>query len=426
MISCNPSSSSFSSVLLDNSDALKHCLSYLNIHDLANSGFACKTLAEMVFDGRPPNDDNDDENDDDDDNSALAEINVCWEGAEKGLTGQNYRLASIPSKKEHCHLFAKAAAYAKICDESETMPVENEMGIDVALKLMNIQGIDQEFLSNLSCSRPNDDEEAEHELVVVTEEEQALEEQREREMFDKLRKEKIPEKEFDHEIFVRITRDGTNEIVGQAFVPNRQITEWYAPLSHQELKLDLSDPFIGLLNTSEFSSLVDSVEFDDNDGTWSYTKAREYTDAFRYTIVAISKSDLTVRLIRCTTPFNGERRLRVPYLDGRSSPWYETQYPLNESESVVFGFPSTSKWDMQSFRLCPCPFDKYIVTCEVGVVTRFPKKEEDGGTFGGYPCIFVSFLKDPRPFLPFFTRLVFDGTEDVDPDWVEAVMSYRR
>ena len=228
--------------LLENpNEILERTCSYLNTHDLAKFGQSCKTMTSMIF--------------------GEDASNICWEGAERTLatkTCLELVLDSVPSSKNRCHLFVLASKHAQLCDESETLPDGNgEMTAAEA-----------------------------HERLVRANNDNA----------------EVEDENKEYQVFVRVTRNNTNELVGHGFVPYACMPYSVHPHVEQQRSILYITPNILLKNSEEFLYCSQNTKHSE-DGSATYKGERALADTFRYAVVAISKNDMTdVRLITCVRP----------------------------------------------------------------------------------------------------------------------------
>lgn len=414
----------FSNMLkYDSEDNFSFIFSYLTVQDLGSCGFTCKRLSEIIFK-----------------NKNIA--NDIWTGAEKELTGSNIRIESIATARDHCHLYVTASKFAKFCDESETMPEEGEMGIDVAHKLMNIMEMDEEDTNNIQikstdvedsppsseykkkakkksqtkrrkrktvrrgkrrvkvdCTQVEGSTDNKVEISTDSENEptetsgwHVMSKEVKKEFWKKyhaaleeLTKKEDPKKEYDHEIFLRITRNMTNEIVGQGFVQSYQPFRWFEPLVKQQLHIDLGSPQLGINESPEFGCLCENAAFK-NGGFDFGDSAQKYANSFRVAIIGVSKQDLSVRLIRC---IKGRSKSQPSGFE-----WSQRSLCLQNpiQDCYINEFPTISKWNLKSFKY---DSSRYLVSCSIGIKHCFCHEKQ---TISCSPLLSLSFREDDSFF----------------------------
>ena len=376
-------------VLLENPDVTSHVLSYLNIVDLANCGFTSKKLSENVFGSCDENRSND----------------AAWIGAEKMLTGTNGRIETISSAREHCRLFIEAAKHAKKFHESETPPEEGTWEMDMAFDFMNIRGFHRESLSYSEVSKDDvADQRRFFDQLHWTDEEWTTFEVNEQARIATIEAEVQQNADttslrnnYEFAIFVRVSRNESGECIGQGFVPwGRFVGKWYAPIDYHTMVFRLQGKEMGLVDSKEFISLCQKPRFGNDH--MHYEKQKEYSNAFQFTIVAISKYDLKVRLLRRTC-FD-EQRYSVAYDINRFE--FKKKFAEPPMESRINYFPLVSKWDLKRFHFQPNDFGRHcFLTCNIGVAAYTKASHWTHKEFHAefIPVLVLHFKNNPGHFL---------------------------
>ena len=239
-------------LLTQSNDTLSVILSWLDASDLLNCGCTCKNLLAMIFGGHNGDDDSD------------AKTTLCWQGAETKLTGGKFRLETITSARQHCHLFVQAAKHAKRFDQSESIPEDaksSEMGV-IALAKEFLQ----DTISNLEQDA-SQEEDIDEEPVIdwynrtgqifMSKMDEILQhiKRAEAEPIEPVDK---SEHKSECELFVRVVRNDTDELEGQGFVTDPQTSTSRRPLSSKHLRLDLGtiSDFWNIFFSTEFKNFV--------------------------------------------------------------------------------------------------------------------------------------------------------------------------
>lgn len=249
-----------------NHDCLSQVLSFLKCHELANVARTCKVLQHTIFET----------------DELESNVDLIWQGAEEKLTNRldvqpivkEYRRVGS-NAREHCHLFTIASKAAKECELSDEID-ENRIKVDgVLANLMNVRGYDaasvaekkaigeretrapEEAFSPMDFRRVDSMSDAEHqENKRQAQEAESLR----KEKWEKMKELRAPTKTYHHNVFVRITRTATGDLISEGFCKFWQKFPWFAGL-------ELSRDYRGFQNMNQglqisliFESLKQSEE----------------------------------------------------------------------------------------------------------------------------------------------------------------------
>mmetsp|Transcript_46419 Transcript_46419/g.112523 ORF Transcript_46419/g.112523 Transcript_46419/m.112523 type:complete len:387 (-) Transcript_46419:41-1201(-) len=366
-----------------NQDCLEQVLSFLTCNELANVGTASKTLHQIIFQA----------------NEEEGNINLMWQGAEHALTNPYSDTREFFSEKtrrigsnarEHCRLFAKASKAAKAFEMSDEIAEDRVMVDGVFSNLVNVREYDaasvaeqkaigaketrtiEEGISAFKFTRVEADED-----FMKAGREQKL---RREERIEKLSQLKPADKPGHHEVFVRIARVASGEVISQGFCGTGQKFPWYMGLDMARDFMSYG-PWQGLQILLDFQSLVQSEEIK----SWAESECTaDMTTGFNMTAVVIDKRDHSVQClfqhdqtegIRCVGEDQG-----LGIFEGVSS----------------FQFPLDSKWDDDLIQLGPSMcFDRYSLSYSLSINVAHI---ESGGWFL-MPSLNVDIVSDRSIFI---------------------------
>jgi hypothetical protein len=375
-----PSSHAMESALFSEGIIVR-VFSYLEIQDLYHSALTCSFMTNVIFHDKNLYDE-------------------AWQGAERGLTKGMTRLPSISSAREHCRLFLPTAAFAKACNESGTVREEGELGVGLPLKLMNVRGVTEESIRTESMSPRDEEAFFTHTRTTTTPERLAEILAGRRSLIDEDLDNVIePVKKYDHEIFVRVSRQHTNKVVGQGFVHGLQASSWKKSLDLQIFIMRLDDKGLGLIQTDEFRKI--SIFADELDSRCLV----KYAQAFRYTIVCIFKSNLTVHLLRGTGPIDWDshshRTMPVVNIN------FSSQRLGDNSAIKMTVFPSTTRRviDTPVYRSGRTPLDRHATICNITILRYYFVDSDGDMCVAKIPGLSFEFERDPRIVGRLFGRM---------------------
>mmetsp|Transcript_46424 Transcript_46424/g.112536 ORF Transcript_46424/g.112536 Transcript_46424/m.112536 type:complete len:398 (-) Transcript_46424:31-1224(-) len=332
-----------------NQDCLEQVLSFLTCNELANAGKTSKSLHQCIFEA----------------NEEEGNINLIWQGAEHALTNHWHERQfsrhepgrTGSNAREHCRLFATASKAAKAFEMSDEIAEDRVMVDGVFSNLVNVREYDaasvaeqkaigaketrtiEEGISAFKFTRVEADED-----FMKAGREQKL---RREERIEKLSQLKPADKPGHHEVFVRIARVASGEVISQGFCGTGQKFPWYMGLDMARDFMSYG-PWQGLQILLDFQSLVQSEEIK----SWAESECTaDMTTGFNMTAVVIDKRDHSVQClfqhdqtegIRCVGEDQG-----LGIFEGVSS----------------FQFPLDSKWDDDLIQLGPSmEYDRYYLS----------------------------------------------------------------
>ncbi|KAL3942711.1 MAG: hypothetical protein SGBAC_003156 [Bacillariaceae sp.] len=175
---------------------------------------------------------------------------MIWQGAERALTNPGCDKREFFSEttqrigsnaREHCRLFATASKAVKAFERSdEPCEEEDRVMIDgVLANLLHVRGHDAEAVAEkmaigAKCKQKTLEEgAAELKLTYVEGSDEAIansikkEQLQREERIDKVRKLSQPDAPNNHEVFVRITRASSGEVISQGFCGTGQKFPWW-------------------------------------------------------------------------------------------------------------------------------------------------------------------------------------------------------
>jgi len=289
-----------------NQDCLEQVLSFLTCKELASAALTTKTLHHTIFE----------------EDALESNINAIWKGAEQALTNRSDRQPRLTLRnsfgsnaRKHCRLFVHASKAAMAFESLDVGEEKRMMVHGVLAKLLNVREYDSDSVTEKVAigakeTRTLEEAAAEWKISELTpistiaqEEERTRSEDQElkrQEKWKKLQQLTPPEKSNPYEIFVRITRASTGEVVSQGFCDYGQKLPWCAGL---ELQRDY--PYAGfnqgLQVFMDFKSLEKSEELQSfqqmlvgSDRSDLHNQLGRLTNEFITTAVAIDKDDCNV------------------------------------------------------------------------------------------------------------------------------------
>mmetsp|Transcript_1126 Transcript_1126/g.2242 ORF Transcript_1126/g.2242 Transcript_1126/m.2242 type:complete len:401 (+) Transcript_1126:239-1441(+) len=340
-----------------NEDCLEQVLSFLNFKDLTSVAWASKSLHQVIFQ----------------DSEEHGNINVIWEGAEVSLTHPwdvhdqpllvKKTIRRVGSNvREHCRLFAIASKAAKAYESSDGIEEDRIMVDDMLANLMNVRGYGAESVAEKTAIRAEDEalQDEFHTLKQskfpggmksenIPEFLGLLEEYRlQRHLeWERVRKLTPPQKTYHHEVFVRITRASSGEVISEGFCKSTQKLPWHTGL---ELPKDMGDRKQGLEIVLDFESLIDSEDMKKFLELDSEAEERgqmifgvdEFTVGLNITAVVVDKRDSSVK---CLFQQDQTRELKLGWIGPRDSDPYGV---------ANHGFCLHSSWGNDIVQLGPC------------------------------------------------------------------------
>ena len=334
-----------------NQNSLAHILSFLDVGQLGKAACASKRLAQVIHE----------------DNAEY--VDLVWQGAECGMTKihDTYfgkRLTSFANARDHCKRFGLASKYAEHCEEADDLPEDERMGLpQVLTDLFHMKGCDKESVAAMVQQGEMDqttNEELSSGITIgparsstseIPEGEKArMKQQIEREDNElaEAMKESVPDKEYHHEIFVRMTKVANDEVVFEGFCPFKQNFVWNIALdSHvtrhgfdnaHKLKIQMLQK--SAVDMEEMQSLTQSRDLFEH----------EQTMELQFTVVAIDKRDLRIQCV-----FHGEQTSWKP----------NCSYP--DRGIRIYEDDLREKNPRGSVQLGPSGFDRYGMVFAAGM-----------------------------------------------------------
>jgi len=360
-----------------NQDCLEQVLSFLTCNELANVGRTSNTLHQSIFEA----------------NGDESNIKMIWQGAEHALTNpwdkreffceENRRIGS--NAREYCRLFATASKAAKAFEMSDEIEEDRVMVDGVLSNLVNVRDYDAASVAEKKAIGAKEGVSESCKLTKARIDEDCTEACREQELRNKekpwnLKNLTPPDKPDHHEVFVRITRIASGEVISQGFCPTGQKFPWYMGLDMARDFMSYG-PWQGLQILLDFQSLVQSEEIK----SWAESECTaDMTTGFNMTAVVIDKRDHSVQClfqhdqtegIRCVGEDQG-----LGIFEGVSS----------------FQFPLDSKWDDDLIQLGPSMcFDRYSLSYSLSINVAHI---ESGGWFL-MPSLNVDIVSDRSIFI---------------------------
>uniref|UniRef100_A0A7S2VD89 F-box domain-containing protein n=1 Tax=Entomoneis paludosa TaxID=265537 RepID=A0A7S2VD89_9STRA len=381
MTTTTASSTTHFSMILEQRDLWNHTLSYLELADLARAAAVGKHWHGVIF-GKHKNND------------------AAWVGAEQGLTGQQEqrRLDTISSAQEHCRLFQKAVQFVNRCEQAKRGDDNSSMeqvGVDFPLQMMNIKGVVPEAVEQAHQAAANTDEEEWMEGIQfrsLSSEEMAEQEEEEEEEEE----ESEPPKEYNHEVFVRVSRlsaKGERELIEQGFVRHFQTTAWKAPIDRQCMHLLLSGGSasnLKLVLAPEYKRLVESSQAAEHHGGIAYENIHDFLQSIQFTAVVVHKDDEPrVRLLHCTKDLqSGTTR------HSSSSSTHHRSFPTDQGHVWITEFPCSSKFRPEYYPLGLGPMDRYSLSCSFAMRAFVDRRQENQGRVYFDPMLSLSLQRD--------------------------------
>jgi len=243
---------------------------------------------------------------------------VIWQGAEYAVTNrwdkrvffdeENWRIGS--NAREHCRLFATASKAAMAIEMSDEIEDDRVIVDGMLANLLNVRGCDAESVAEKKAigakeTRTVEEAAAEVQFKTVILSADALKARREqklrrKEKIKKLKKLTPPDKPNHHEVFVRITRQSSGEVVSQGFCEVHQKLPWWVGLDNMARKLMPRGPWHGLQILLDFESLKQSEEIQSLQDLYSSGGRRISRDmaiGFEVMAVMIDKRNHSVRCL---------------------------------------------------------------------------------------------------------------------------------
>ncbi|CAJ1966447.1 unnamed protein product [Cylindrotheca closterium] len=248
-----------------NQDCLEQVLSFLACKELANVGRTSKSLHHSIFEA----------------NETEGNVSMIWQGAEQALTNpgrdkreffsaKTQRIGS--NAREHCRLFATASKAAKVFEMIDEMVEEEDrvMVDGVLANLMNVRDHDAKNVAEKKAIGAKDEQKtleegaSEQEWTRVEMDEDFAKSRKEKELrreerINELRQLSPPDAPDNHEVFVRITRASSGEVISQGFCGTGQKFPWWFGLDIGKEAVAFGPPQ-GFQIFLDFESLKQSEE----------------------------------------------------------------------------------------------------------------------------------------------------------------------
>mmetsp|Transcript_46421 Transcript_46421/g.112529 ORF Transcript_46421/g.112529 Transcript_46421/m.112529 type:complete len:391 (-) Transcript_46421:31-1203(-) len=325
-----------------NQDCLEQVLSFLTCNDLANVGSTSDTLHQSIFKA----------------NEEEGNINVIWQGAEYAVTNrwdkrvffdeENWRIGS--NAREHCRLFATASKAAEAYEMSDEIE-ENRVMVDgVLANLVNVREYDAESVVEKKAigAKEGHSERLADGVFLKAYHEQKLR----HDLIEKLPKLTPPDKPNNHEVFVRITRVASGELILQGFCVTGQKYPWWLGLGNMARELVPFGPRQGLQIFLDHKLLKQSEEMQYFQEYYSSgQQGHPEAIGLNVTAVAIDKRNYSVQCL-----FQQDQTKEIRYSG------------LHHGLGLVHGlknyqFPLESKWGRDSIQLgSSMEYDRYYLS----------------------------------------------------------------
>jgi len=371
-----------------NQDCLEQVLSFLTCNELANVGRTSNTLHQSIFEA----------------NGDESNIKMIWQGAEHALTNpwdkreffceENRRIGS--NAREYCRLFATASKAAKAFEMSDEIEEDRVMVDGVLSNLLNVREYDAESVAEKKAvgakeTRTAEEALSEVQLTEVRRDEASDKTFHEQELgneerYINLAKLTPPDDPTNsHEIFIRVTRVASGEVISQGFCFTGQKYPWFFGLdlarevmpygTRQGLQISLD--FDSLKRSEEMQSFQ---EFYFSAGQAGAQGIRDMTIGFNITAVMIDKRN---RSVQCLFQQDQTKEIRFVGL-------VEAGGAIQGSELENCHFPLDSKWGRDLIQLGPSMgFDRYHLSYSLSLnVARL----KSGGIF--FPTLDVNIEQD--------------------------------
>ena len=356
-----------------NQNGLAHILSFLSAGELGRAACTSKHLAHFI-------------NKEDEDH-----VNIVWQGAERGMTKihdtySGERLKSFVNARDHCQRFGIASKYAKRCEEADDLPEDQRMGLaQVLTDLFHIKGCDKNSVAAM-VEQGEMDQTSEEELLSrftigparsmseITEEEKekmSQQSQRTRDELDTALKEPVPDKEYIHDVFVRM-KSIADDVVFEGFCSLKQTLVWNIAL----------DSPVTRFGRHEHELVIPMMQrsLSDTKVMQSFVKSQspfEQTLELQFTVVTINKRDLRVQFL-----FHGDQTTWKPTCSYPKGPCRTYEGYLKE------------KNPRGSIQLGPSGMNRYALQFSAGILTC----ETENGTEALAPDFLLKIRKDQSIF----------------------------
>jgi len=337
-----------------NQDCLEQVLSFLTCNELANVGRTSNTLHQSIFEA----------------NGDESNIKMIWQGAEHALTNpwdkreffceENRRIGS--NAREYCRLFATASKAAKAFEMSDEIAEDRVMVDGVFSNLVNVREYDaasvaeqkaigaketrtiEEGISAFKFTRVEADED-----FMKAGREQKL---RREERIEKLSQLKPADKPGHHEVFVRIARVASGEVISQGFCVTDQKYPWWVGLDNMTRELMPRGPRQGLQIYLDHKLLKESEEMKYLQEYYSSEQqGNPEAIGLNVTAVAIDKRNHSVQCL-----FQQDQTKEIKF--GRLQHGLGLVYGLNN-----YQFPLKPKWGRDLIQLGPSmEYDRYYLS----------------------------------------------------------------
>jgi len=328
-----------------NQDCLEQVLSFLTCNELANVGRTSNTLHQSIFEA----------------NGDESNIKMIWQGAEHALTNpwdkreffceENRRIGS--NAREYCRLFATASKAAKAFEMSDEIEEDRVMVDGVLSNLVNVRDYDAASVAEKKAIGAKEGVSESCKLTKARIDEDCTEACREQELRNKekpwnLKNLTPPDKPDHHEVFVRITRIASGEVISQGFCPTGQKFPWYMGLDMARIDRSSDGPWQGLQIFLDFDSLQQSEEIE----SWAGSADPNLTTGFNMTAVMIDKRN---RSVQCLFQQDQTREFRFRELLDNGLGFCEG--------AVNYKYFLESKWGRDVIPLGPSMcFDRYYLS----------------------------------------------------------------